>query len=130
MTYQSAELVCRAYRAFANGDIATIRGVLAKDIAWHVPGRSPLSGDYHGPGQVLGLFTKTKELSNHTFKIAAEEMLVGQDWMAVVCTVTAERFGQCLSAPHVHLWRIRNDRAVEVREFQGDQENEDEFWSA
>lgn len=37
-------------------------------------------------------------------------MLGARDRVAVLCTVSAERYGQYRSAPAIHLWRVRNDR--------------------
>ena len=51
MTAQNAELIRRAYQAFARGDVTAVFGILGPDITWHVPGSSPLSGDYKGHGQ-------------------------------------------------------------------------------
>jgi uncharacterized protein len=45
MTHPNAALLRRGYSAFTKGDIGTVLGVFADDISWHVPGRSPLSGD-------------------------------------------------------------------------------------
>jgi hypothetical protein len=46
----------QAQAAFYTGgdDTASLRGVLADDIAWHVPGRSPIAGHYHGHQEVCG----------------------------------------------------------------------------
>jgi hypothetical protein len=52
------------------------------------------------------------------------------DQVIVLCTVAAERNGQAWSSPEVHIWRVAGDRAVTFREFQGDQQTEDEFWSS
>jgi PPOX class probable F420-dependent enzyme len=42
---------------YAGGDDTTaLRGLLADDIVWHVPGRSPIAGHYHGHQEVLGYF--------------------------------------------------------------------------
>jgi hypothetical protein len=44
--------------------------------------------------------------------------------------VSAERNVQSWSSPEVHVWRVQDGRAVAFREFQGDQEAEDRFWSS
>ena len=56
-------------------------------------------------------------------------MLAGEQLVVVLCTVSAQRHGQHWSSPEVHVWRVVNGRAVEFREYQGDQQTEDEFWS-
>ena len=53
----NAALIVSAYEAFSRGNIQSVLTTLAKDILWHVPGRGPLSGDYHGHDKVLGFST-------------------------------------------------------------------------
>jgi len=130
MTHPNADLVRHGYHAFAKGDIPTALGLFADDIAWHVPGRSPLSGDYKGHDQVLGFFTKSMELSDGTLRIDVDEIVCEGERTVALCTVSAERNGQFWSSPEVHVWRLVNSKAVEFREFQGDQQTEDEFWSS
>jgi ketosteroid isomerase-like protein len=130
MTHPNAELLRRGYDAFAKGDIETVRGLFADDITWHIPGHNPLSGDYRGHEQVLAFFSKSMELSQGTFTLEINDVLADGDRVAVLCTAAAERNGQSWSSPEVHVWRIADGKAVEFREFQGDQLTEDEFWSS
>jgi ketosteroid isomerase-like protein len=130
MTAQNAELIRRSYEAFSHGDLAAVFANLSPDITWHVPGSSPLSGDYKGHDQVGAFFAATMELSGGTFTIDVEDILAQQDRVVVLCTVAAERLGQSWSSLEVHVWRVAGDQAADFREFQGDQETEDKFWSS
>jgi uncharacterized protein len=128
MTHPNAELLRRGYSAFTKGDIGTVLGVFADHISWHVPGRSPLSGDYEGREQVMSFFQKSMELSGGTLRVDADEIPADGERVVVLATVSAERNGHSWSSPEVHVWRVVDDEAVEFREFQVDQEIEDEFW--
>jgi uncharacterized protein len=130
MSQPNADLLRRGYDAFAAGDIPTVLGIFDEDIAWHVPGRSPLSGDYRGHGGVADFFTRCHELSAGTLRVQADEIVADGDRVVVLATVSAERNGRSWSSPEVHVWRMQHGRAVEFREFQADQEAEDEFWSS
>jgi ketosteroid isomerase-like protein len=130
MTAQNAELISRGYDAFARADLPTVFDIFDQDITWHVPGSSPLSGDYKGHGEVGGFFARTMELSGGTFAIDIQDVLAEQDQVVVLCTVSAERHGQSWSSPEVHVWRVAGGRAVAFREFQGDEQTEDAFWSS
>jgi ketosteroid isomerase-like protein len=130
MTQPNAELLRSAYDAFGRGDIPTVLGLFAEEIAWHVPGRSPLSGDYRGHDQVVGFFTRAMELSGGTLRVEADEILGDGERVVALTTVSAERNGRSWSSPEVHVWRVRDGRAVEFTEYQGDQQTEDEFWMA
>jgi len=130
MAEPNAMLIRRGYDALAHHDTVAVRALLAEDVTWRVPGRSPLSGDYHGVECVLGLLAKRRQLSSGTFRIKVQEMLADDDRVAVICMVSAERYGQYWSAPALHLWRLRRDKATDVCEFQLDQHGEQEFWAA
>ena len=129
MAHPNAAIVTDAYDAFARGDIPAVLGLLADDVTWHVPGRSPLSGEYKGHNGVLEFFSRCQELSNGTLRVVADEVLADGERVVVLSTVSAERHGQYWSSPEVHAWRLTDGRATEFREFQGDQQSEDEFWA-
>jgi len=128
MTSDNAQMIRDGYAAFARGDIPAVLEMLGEDIAWHVPGRSPLSGDYRGHDGVLGFFQRSMELSAGTLQVALDEVVAEGDRVVAITTVTAQRSGRKLSTPEIHCWRVTGGKAVEFREFQGDQQSEDEFW--
>jgi ketosteroid isomerase-like protein len=129
MAHSNAELLRQGYEAFARGDLPTVLGVFSDEITWHVPGRSPLSGDYRGHDGVVGFFEKAMELSGGTLRVEADELFADGERVVVLSTVSAERHGRSWSSPEVHVWRVVDGKAVDFREFQGDQETEDEFWA-
>jgi len=122
-------LIERAYDAFARGDIPTVLEVFAADILWHVPGRGPISRDYHGHTEVLGFFQHFMQLSQGTFRIQIEEVLAKGERVIVLVTESASRNGREWSSPQVHAWTVKNGKAITFWQFQGDQQTEDEFWS-
>ncbi|MBV8406352.1 MAG: nuclear transport factor 2 family protein [Alphaproteobacteria bacterium] len=125
----NAELITRAYHAFASGDVPGVLAAFAPDIFWHVPGRGPLSRDYRGHAEVLGFFAHFMELSGGTFAIRIDDILAKGDRVVVLCTESARRGDRSWSSPQVHVWTVSEGRAVAFRQFQGDQQTEDEFWS-
>lgn len=98
-------------------------------ITWHVPGHSPLSGDYGGHDQIGGFFQRTMELSGGEFSIDVHNVLADDDLVVVLATVNAQRNGVAASFPEVHVWRLKNGKVTEFREYQGDELREDRFWS-
>jgi uncharacterized protein len=98
-------------------------------IAWHVPGHGPLSGDYTGHDQIGGFFQRTMELSGGTFSIDVHNVLAENDLVVVLVTVNAQRNGLSASFPEIHVWRMKNGKATDFCEYQGDEQREDRFWS-
>ena len=125
----NAALIVSAYEAFGRGDIQSVLAVIAEDIFWQVPGRGPLSRDYWGHSEVLGFFDQFMRLSDGTFKIRVDEVFAKGDRVVILCTENAERGGRNWSSPQVHVWTVKDGRAIAFREYEGDQQGEDEFWS-
>lgn len=125
----NAALIVSAYEAFSSGNIQSVLTMLAEDILWHVPGRGPLSRDYRGPDEVLGFFDHFMRLSDGTFRVQIDEIFAEGDRVVILCTETARRGGRSWSSPQVHVWTIKDGRATAFRQYQGDQQAEDEFWS-
>lgn len=129
MSASNAAMVRKAYEDFAQGNVTAVFAAFDPAITWHVPGHSPLSGDYEGHDQIGGFFQRTMELSAGAFSIDVHKVLADEDLVVVLATVNAQRNGVSASFPEVHVWRIRNGKAIEFREYQGDERREDGFWS-
>jgi ketosteroid isomerase-like protein len=123
-------LIAGAYDAFSRGDVHSAIAAFAEDISWHVPGRGPLARDYHGHADVLGFFEHFMALSGGTFRLRVDDVLAKGDRVVVLCTETARRGGRNWSSPQVHVWTVKDGKATVFREYPGDQQAEDEFWSS
>ena len=95
-------IIRKAYQDFANGNIPALFAAFDAAITWHVPGHSPLSGDYKGHNQIGGFFQRTIELSGGAFSIDVHNVLADGD-LVVLATVNAQRNGVAMSFPEVHV---------------------------
>ena len=129
MSGSNSEIIRRGYQDFASGNIPAVFAAFDAAITWHVPGHSPLSGDYRGHDQIGGFFQRTMELSGGAFSIDVHNVLADDDLVVVLATVNAQRNGVAASFPEVHVWRLKNGKATEFCEYQGDELREDRFWS-
>ena len=128
MRESNAAIISKAYENFARGDIRAVFEVLDSNINWHVPGHSPLSSDYRGHDQIGGFFQRPMELSGGAFSMNVHDVVVGDNLVVVLVTVNAQRNGVSASFPEVHVWRMKNGKAIVFREYQGDEQREDRFW--
>jgi ketosteroid isomerase-like protein len=126
----NARVIRKAYEDFGKGDVAAVFAAFDPAIRWHVPGHSPLAGDFTGHEEIGGFFRRTIELSGGDFSIDVHHVLAEEDLVVALTTVKAKRNGTWAAFPEVHVWRLQNGRAVEFREFQGDEQREDRFWSS
>jgi ketosteroid isomerase-like protein len=129
MNPTNATIIRKAYDDFARGDIPAVLGAFDASITWHVPGRSPLSGDYRGHDEVVGFFKHTMALCGGIFAIEVHQVLAEEDLVVALVTVKAERSGRSAAFPEVHVWRLANKQVIDFREYQGDERTEDWFWS-
>src|SRR5437899_1954523 len=51
MSESNSVIIRKAYKDFAQGNIPSVFAAFDAGITWHVPGHSPLSGDYTGHDQ-------------------------------------------------------------------------------
>jgi ketosteroid isomerase-like protein len=129
MADPNEELLRRGYEAFAAGDMATLNELLSDDIVWHVPGKSPIAGDYKGKDQVFGFFGKIVEMTGGNFKNEIHDLLANDEHGIVLVTTTADRGAKHLDDRQVHVFHLKDGRATEFWNHSGDQYALDEFWS-
>jgi len=123
-----AALVRRAYQDFESGDLDLLRVVMAKDVIWHEPGRSPVAGDYKGPEAVLAFLAELKERSGGTFRIEVLDVLSEAERAVVFQRETAMRKDKVLDEIVVVDFEIHHEKITEVTVYHGDTYHFDEFW--
>jgi len=128
-TEANVAVIKSAYEAFSRGDVDAVMAAFAPDIVWYVPGRGPLSKTYRGHSEVLGFFDHFMGLSKGTFRLQVDDVLGTGDRVVVLCTTSAQRAGRTWTSPQVHVWTVKDGKAVAFREYEGDQQAEDEFWA-
>lgn len=112
------------------GDMGALAATLHPDVVWHQPGAHPLAGDHVGPDAVLGLLGGMMERSAGSLIVATESSIAGGDLVAATVRFTAKRDGRADLDQHgVDVFRIQDDRIVEVWLMSENQPAEDLFWS-
>jgi uncharacterized protein len=99
---------------YSGGEADALREVLTEDIAWHVPGRNAIAGDYRGLAAVLDYFTRRRDLADRTFRMHARDLLTGDgDHVAALTDGTATIGGVERRWSTVGLYRIAGTRVAE-----------------
>jgi ketosteroid isomerase-like protein len=83
-----AELHRRQGEMYRGGPTGPVAELLAPDIVWHVPGRSPVAGDHRGRAAVIAYFERRRALAGSTFVMRPRGVLADDD--AVVQLVDGE----------------------------------------
>jgi ketosteroid isomerase-like protein len=98
---------------YAGGPRAPLHDVLTEDIAWVVPGRNAIAGEYHGLDAVIDYFTRRRALADHSFRMHPRDLLVGDgDHVAALTDGTATIDGVEHRWSTVGLYRLRDDRVA------------------
>ena len=127
--HPNVEQARRGYEAFATGDMATLTGVIADDVVWHVTGAGPLSGDYHGRDQVFGFFGRLAEETGGTFRLDVHDILANDEHTAVLATLSASRGGKSLEVPVVNVSHNRDGKITEFWASTTDPQATLDFWT-
>jgi uncharacterized protein len=101
----------------------------AADIRYHIPGRSPVAGDYEGTAQVLELFARISELSGGTFRVELHDAVANDHHSVLLFTARAERAGKQLEDNAVLTAHRHGRKVTEVWVQATDLYAFDEFWS-
>ena len=129
MAHPNEELVRRGFDAFATGDIDTLRQLFDQDAIWHVPGRSPLSGDHRGLDAILGFLARTMELTGGTFRADVHDVVANDEHAVALYVTRGEREGRTLESRDVLVSHIRNGKLAEAWLLSADLYAVDEFFS-
>jgi uncharacterized protein len=119
MAEQSVEVVKAMYGAFATGDVPGVLGAFDTEIEWYEAEGMPYGGLHRGPEavaqNVFGPLTEDVE----NFAVSPEEFIASGDAVAVVVryTGTGRATGEPLDVAVVHVWDIRDGKAVRFRQF-------------
>lgn len=116
---QSEELVRDVYQAFGRGDVPTVLGAMAADIEWHEAEGMPYGGVYHGGEAVVQNVFGPIMQDVSDFAVTAEEFIASGDAVAAVVryTGTGKATGKKLDLPVVHVWKVRNGKIQQFRQF-------------
>jgi ketosteroid isomerase-like protein len=119
----------RQRRFYAGGDAEPLREMLADDVVWHVPGRSPIAGEHEGIEAVMAYFERRRKLARATFRVHVREVLSSDDLVIQLAGGTAELGGAERAWETVGVFRVRDGKIAEGRLIPFDQYLFDEVWS-
>ena len=128
-TNVNLENLRRSYKAFSDGDMETIGGLMSDDTVWHILGHSHLAGDLKGKDAVFGFFGKLMTETEGTFRLEVHDVLANGEHSIGLVTERAEKGGKKWESRAVHVIHTDADgRTKEFWAFQEDQAAADDFW--
>ncbi|MFR9799498.1 nuclear transport factor 2 family protein [Streptomyces sp. MS06] len=125
-----ATLIRKGYDAFSRGDMDTLRTLFTADCAQHVPGSSPLSGDFKGQDAIIEMYGRLFQETDGTMRAELKDVFVdGRGHAVALHHATAERKGRRYDSDEVIVFRIVGDKVSDLDQCNRDIETADAFWS-
>jgi ketosteroid isomerase-like protein len=125
-----AEVMRRYVEAWERNDREAAMALWADDIVHHVPGRSPLAGDFHGKQAFLDHYGKVfAELGGTIEVVEFHDVLASEDHAVALVKERAVRGERTLEFNRVVVYHLRDDKIAETWSHDYDLYALDEFWS-
>jgi ketosteroid isomerase-like protein len=127
--HPNAAVVREGFDRFVRGDVAGLVGLFADDAVWHVPGSSPLAGDYRGRDEIIAFLRRTAELTGGTYRVELLWVVADDEHTVAVYRARGERAGCELDIEQALLIELREGRWTDIRAQPLDQAAFDAFWA-
>jgi ketosteroid isomerase-like protein len=115
---------------YAGGPAEPLRAVLTDDIAWTVPGRNAIAGEYHGIEAVMAYFARRRDLASGSFRMHPGDLLTGSGNCVAVLTDGSATFGGVERRwSTVGLYELRGERVAACWLLPLDQAAFDAIWA-
>jgi uncharacterized protein len=101
----------------------------APDIAWHVPGRTPIAGEYRGKEAVLDYFASRGDTDQRSSQVAIQRLLADHEFVTVLAGGQAKIGGTVREWKTLGIHWIVANRIAECWLLPFDQGAFDEIWS-
>ena len=124
------EFLVRQREMYAGGDLAAVAKLLADDVVWHVPGTSPIAGDYRGREAVLGYFRVRRELAGGAIEIRKIADADHEEALVQLADGRARLGGEDIVWRTAGVYRVEGGAIAEGWLVPLDLEHFDRVWSA
>jgi acyl-CoA thioesterase FadM/ketosteroid isomerase-like protein len=122
--------LARQREMYAGGDLAAVEELLAQEVVWHVPGTSPIAGDYRGREAVAGYFRHRRELAGGSIEVEAHDAACHDEALAQLADGRATLGGDDVVWRTAGVYRVAAGRIAEAWLVPLDQDRFDRLWSA
>jgi len=123
------EFLRRQREVYAGGDLAAVEELLAEDVVWHVPGTSPIAGDYRGRRAVIGYFGLRRELAGGTLRIVKGGQAHHDEALVQLADGRARLGGEEGVWRTAGVYRVAERRIAEAWLVPLDQDHFDRLWA-
>ena len=129
MAHPNEDVIRRMFEAYGRADTATLRQVLSDHVAYHLPGRSPMAGDYRGRDEVLALWDRQKAyLGGKPYRVEPLGTVADDRHVVLLASGEADAATGTLRWRAANIYELRDGQVVDCRVFVEDLYTFDAFW--
>ena len=125
--HPNAALTRRLFDAFGR-DPKVIAAAFTRDVVWRVPGDTIMSGEYHGPRDVVEFLRRTGTETDGTYRSRLHTVVANDEWGLAVYRASGTRNGIDLDVDQALVIRCEDGRWKEVTAVPLDS-SFDAFWA-
>ncbi len=126
---RASEVMAAYAAAWESGDPERAWRFYADDVVMHLPGRGSLAGDHRGRDAVIGVIQALlARTSDGAVDVEVVDQLISGDRVAMVVREHVVRNGEHLELRRVNLYKIEDDKIVDIDIFEASQYEVDEFF--
>jgi acyl-CoA thioesterase FadM/ketosteroid isomerase-like protein len=104
----------RQREMYAGGDVERVRELLAENIVWHVPGTSPIAGDYRGRDAVIEYFLVRRTLAGGAIAITQRGEMHDAEVLVQLADGRAELAGRDVEWRTTGVYRVAAGKIAEA----------------
>ncbi len=122
------QLVKRLYEAQSRADFEEYFSLLSDEIVYHAAGDCLVSGVHRGKEKLKEIGMITFKETEGTHRVTLKSIIANDSYVAAVDTWKARRKGINIEMDNLLIYRIENEKIIEIREFIGNVKKHDDFW--
>ena len=124
-----AKFLDRQREMYAGGELAAVEELLAEGVVWHVPGTSPIAGNYRGRNAVTGYFRLRRELAGGSIRITKGGEAHHDEALVQLADGQAPLGGQEVAWRTAGVYRVADGQIAEAWLVPLDSEHFDRVWA-
>jgi acyl-CoA thioesterase FadM/ketosteroid isomerase-like protein len=124
------QFLLRQREMYAGGDVRPVEELLAEDVVWHVPGTSPIAGDYRGRRAVTEYFLLRRSLAGGAIRITQRQEMYDAEVVVQLADGEAMLGGRSAEWRTAGVYRVANGKVAEAWLVPLEQDRFDRAWAA
>lgn len=122
--------LARQREMYAGGDLGPVEELLAENVVWHVPGTSPIAGNYRGGRAVAAYFRLRRGLAQGPIEVTKVDEAYHDEALVQLADGRAHLGGREVVWRTAGVYRVADGRITEAWLVPLHQEHFDRAWAA